>query len=38
VRDGKLVEGFATWDWLSVLEQLGATITPPVGAGTSPPA
>jgi predicted ester cyclase len=27
VRDGKLVEGFATWNWLSVLEQLGATIT-----------
>jgi predicted ester cyclase len=29
VRDGKLVEGFATWDWLGVLEQLGATIAAP---------
>jgi steroid delta-isomerase-like uncharacterized protein len=27
VRDGKLVEGFATWDWLTALEQLGATVT-----------
>ena len=27
VRDGQLVEGFATWDWLSALEQLGATVT-----------
>ena len=27
VRDGKLVEGFASWDWLSALEQLGATVT-----------
>jgi steroid delta-isomerase-like uncharacterized protein len=34
VRDGKLVEGFATWDWLGLLEQLGATITPP--AATTP--
>ena len=30
VRDGRLVEGFATWDWLTALEQLGATVT--VGA------
>jgi steroid delta-isomerase-like uncharacterized protein len=32
VRDGKLVEGFSTWDWLSVLQQLGATVTPPAPA------
>jgi hypothetical protein len=30
VRDGKLVDGFSSWDWLGLLEQLGATLT--VGA------
>jgi hypothetical protein len=25
------VEGWCTYDWLSVLEQLGATVTPPAG-------
>jgi predicted ester cyclase len=29
VRDGKVVQGYATFDWLSVLEQIGATVTPP---------
>ena len=29
VRDGKLVEGWGTYDWLGVLEQLGASVTPP---------
>jgi predicted ester cyclase len=27
VRDGKLVEGFSTWDWLSLLQQLEATVS-----------
>ena len=27
VRDGKIVEGFSSWDWLSALEQLGAVVT-----------
>jgi hypothetical protein len=27
IRDGKVVEGFPTWDWLRVLQQLGATVT-----------
>ena len=35
VRDGKLVEGFATWDWLTALTQLGATVT--VGAAVVEP-
>ena len=35
VRDGRLVEGFATWDWLTALEQLGATVT--VGAAVLEP-
>lgn len=38
VRDGKLVQGFATWDWLSVLEQLGATVTPPAPTTALPTA
>jgi steroid delta-isomerase-like uncharacterized protein len=41
VRDGKLVEGFATWDWLSALEQVGATVTVggiPVEPRVAPPA
>jgi predicted ester cyclase len=29
VRDSKLVEGWGTYDWLGVLEQLGAPVTPP---------
>jgi hypothetical protein len=29
--DGKVVEGWGTYDWQSVLEQLGATVTPPAG-------
>jgi steroid delta-isomerase-like uncharacterized protein len=29
VKDGKLVEGWGTYDWLGVLEQLGASVTPP---------
>ena len=29
VRDGKVVELWGTYDWLGVLEQLGATVTPP---------
>jgi steroid delta-isomerase-like uncharacterized protein len=29
VRDGKVVEGWGTYDWLGVLEQLGASVTPP---------
>jgi predicted ester cyclase len=29
VRDGKIVQGYAIFDWLSVVEQIGATITPP---------
>jgi predicted ester cyclase len=29
IRDGKIVEGLSTWDWLGILEQLGATVTPP---------
>ena len=29
VRDGKVVEGFGTWDDLSALQQIGATVTPP---------
>jgi predicted ester cyclase len=28
VVDGKVVEGWGTYDWLGVLEQLGATVTP----------
>ena len=31
VRDGKVVEGWGSYEWLSVVEQLGATITPPTG-------
>ena len=31
VVDGKVVEGWGTYDWLGVLEQLGATVTPPAG-------
>jgi hypothetical protein len=27
VRDGQLVDGFGTWDWLSLLRQLGVTDT-----------
>ena len=26
VRDGQVVQGYITLDWLSVLEQLGATV------------
>ena len=29
VKDGKVVEGWGTYDWLGVLEQLGASMTPP---------
>jgi predicted ester cyclase len=29
VRDGKIVQGYATWGWLSFLQQIGATVTPP---------
>ena len=29
VVDGKVVEGWGTYDWLAVLEQLGATFTAP---------
>ena len=32
VIDGQVVEGWGTYDWLSLLEQLGASVTPP---GTS---
>ena len=35
VRDGKLVESFGAWDWLGLLEQLGATVT--VGADVVQP-
>jgi predicted ester cyclase len=35
LRDGKLGESFGTWDWLSVLQQLGITATP---EPASPPA
>ena len=31
VVDGRVVEGWGTYDWLGVLEQLGATVTPPAG-------
>lgn len=31
VRDGRVVEGWGTYDWLGVLEQLGATVTPSAG-------
>ena len=27
VRDGKIVQGFDSWNWLSVVEQLGGTVT-----------
>ena len=41
VRDGKLVQGHISWDWLSALEQIGATVTPPSpapeGAEERPP-
>jgi predicted ester cyclase len=29
VRDGKVVQGYASWDWLSVLQQIGVTLTAP---------
>ena len=29
VKNGKVVEGWGTYDWLGVLEQLGASVTPP---------
>ena len=29
VVEGKVVAGWGTYDWLSVLEQLGASVTPP---------
>jgi steroid delta-isomerase-like uncharacterized protein len=29
VRDGKIVQGYASWDWLGMLHQIGATVTPP---------
>ena len=29
VVEGKVVEGWGAYDWLSVLEQIGATIAPP---------
>lgn len=29
VRDGKIVRGYATWGWLSVMQQLGVTFVPP---------
>ena len=29
VVEGRVVAGWGTYDWLGVLEQLGATITPP---------
>jgi len=32
VSDGKMVQGYATFDWLGVLEQIGATVTPPSSA------
>jgi predicted ester cyclase len=29
VRGGKVVQGYTNFDWLSVLEQIGATVMPP---------
>src|SRR5262245_650053 len=29
VREGKIVQGYATFDWLGVLRQLGVTFVPP---------
>lgn len=29
VRDGKIVRGYATFDWLGVMQQLGVTFVPP---------
>ena len=29
VHDAKVVEGHATWDWLSVMQQIGVTLMPP---------
>ena len=37
-RDGKIVEGLSSWDWLSALEQLGVTVTPPASTTTPPTA
>jgi steroid delta-isomerase-like uncharacterized protein len=31
VVDGVVVEGWGTYDWLGVYQQLGATVTPPPG-------
>jgi predicted ester cyclase len=33
VRDGKLVQGYISWDWLSVVRQIGASITLPSPEG-----
>lgn len=38
VRDGTRVEGLSSWDTLSALEQLGATVTPPAPTATPPSA
>ena len=29
VKDGQLVEGWGTYDWLGLLEQMGVSVTPP---------
>ena len=33
VRDGKVVQGHATFDWLSFLQQIGAVVTLSVAQG-----
>ena len=32
VADGRIAEQRSVWDWLGLLQQLGATLTPPAPA------
>jgi predicted ester cyclase len=34
VQDGKVVQGYATFDWLAIMQQIGVTLVPPEPAAS----